>query len=41
MKPIKILKKEGGDKNLLEGVNMIKVHFIHKWKYYNETPLYN
>jgi hypothetical protein len=23
------------------GVNLIKVHYKHVWKYHNETPLYN
>jgi hypothetical protein len=24
-----------------KGVNMIKVHYIHVWKYHNKTFLYN
>jgi hypothetical protein len=24
-----------------EGVNMIKVHYMHVWKYHNKTSLYN
>jgi hypothetical protein len=23
------------------GLNLIKVHYKHVWKYYNETPVYN
>jgi hypothetical protein len=28
-------------KRVTEGMNMIKVHYIHVWKYHNKTPLYN
>jgi hypothetical protein len=25
-------------KRVMKGVNMIKVHYMHIWKYHNETP---
>jgi hypothetical protein len=31
-------------KRLIEGVNIIKVYYMHVWKYYNDPPthtLYN
>jgi hypothetical protein len=43
MKPNKMFLKSGGrgDKKIIEVVNMIKVHYVHVWKYHSETPLYN
>jgi hypothetical protein len=29
------------DKTIIKGANLIKVHYMHVWKYHNETPLYN
>jgi hypothetical protein len=29
------------NKKVIEGVSMIKVHYMHLWKYHSETPLYN
>jgi hypothetical protein len=42
IKHFKIVLK--GDKWLeraIEGVNLIKVHYIHVWKYHNESSWYN
>jgi hypothetical protein len=25
----------------VEGTNLIEVHYMHVWKYHNETSLYN
>jgi hypothetical protein len=38
---IRDVKEERGIKRVIEGVNMIKVHYMHIWKCHNETPLYN
>jgi hypothetical protein len=41
MKPkinlFKMWKRE--QERAIEGVNLIKVPYVHTWKYYNETPL--
>jgi hypothetical protein len=36
----KVLKNGGalGGIRVIEGMNMIKVHYLHVRKYYNETP---
>jgi hypothetical protein len=26
---------------VIDGVNFVKVHYMHIWKYHNETHLYN
>jgi predicted DNA-binding antitoxin AbrB/MazE fold protein len=41
MKPFKIVfkKREEAIRKRIEG--LIKVHYMHEWKYHNETPLYN
>jgi hypothetical protein len=28
------------DKKAIDKANMIKVHYLHVWKYHNETPLF-
>jgi predicted DNA-binding antitoxin AbrB/MazE fold protein len=39
MKPVKIVFKRGkGMIRVIEGVNLIKVHYVQVWKYHNETP---
>jgi hypothetical protein len=38
MKAIKIVKKEGNQKSNKE-VNMIRVPYMHVWKYHNKIPL--
>jgi hypothetical protein len=37
MKPLTLFKKgqRKDDKKVIEGVNLIKVHFVHLWKYHN------
>jgi hypothetical protein len=46
MKPTENCFKRGGEEGELkkskrELIDLIKVHYIHIWKYHNETPLYN
>jgi hypothetical protein len=43
MKLIKIVKGEvkGGQEKVLDGVDIIRVHYMQVWKYYNETLWYN
>jgi hypothetical protein len=42
MKPVKNFQRRGkGIKKSNRVVNSIKVHYMHVWKYHNETPLYN
>jgi hypothetical protein len=41
MKPVKIvLRREEGD-GMIQGVNLIGMHYMHVWKYHSETPLDN
>jgi hypothetical protein len=44
-KPIKSVKKNGeGEekiKNVIKGVNLIKVDSMSVWKYHKETPLHS
>jgi hypothetical protein len=40
MKPI-LKGREEGVRKSSGGVNLIKVHYMHTWKYHNETPSYN
>jgi hypothetical protein len=42
MKPINGRRQGGrgrGDKKVIEGVNVLKVYYMHVWKYHSETPL--
>jgi hypothetical protein len=39
MKFTKQFEKEGIG-NIMEGVNMLNVHYMHVWTYHNETPSY-
>jgi hypothetical protein len=32
--------EERDKKRVIEGVSMIKEHFIHTWKWHDETPYY-
>jgi hypothetical protein len=42
MESINIFKgEERGQKRVTEEVNLIKVHYMHVWKYHNGTLLYN
>jgi hypothetical protein len=41
MKPIKTIKRGEGKERVIEGVDMIKIHYMHEWKYHNKTPLIN
>jgi hypothetical protein len=40
-KLVKNILNVGREERVIEGVNLIKVHYMHAWKYHNETPLYN
>jgi hypothetical protein len=43
MKPTTLLEKgegrEGGNGNIMEGMNLFKVHCTHVWNYHSEVPL--
>jgi hypothetical protein len=39
MKHTKIILQRGKTRKSNRGVNTIKVHYIHIWKYHNKTPL--
>jgi hypothetical protein len=38
---LKLFSKEEGWERVIDRVNFIKVHYMHVWKYQNETPLSN
>jgi hypothetical protein len=38
---IVLRRGEGGWGRMMEGVNLIKIHYKHMCKCHNETPLYN
>jgi hypothetical protein len=35
------LKEKGKMRKSNKGVNLIQVHYMHGWKYHNETLFYN
>jgi hypothetical protein len=41
MKPTKTVKKGGLRKSNIDGVSLIKVHYVYVFKYHNETSVYN
>jgi hypothetical protein len=42
MKPVKpVLERGERVERIIEGINLIKVYYMHVWKYHIETPLYN
>jgi hypothetical protein len=36
-----VLREDRDEREVIEGVNLIRVHCMHVWKHDNETPLYN
>jgi hypothetical protein len=38
---LKTGKREERNKKSNQGVNLIKIHYMHGWKYHNKNPLYN